>query len=321
MIKENCMLRVYKQRKPEAIHLRGYIWGISSRENFNLYVTCPRGDRHITINAPMTLFALDNGCTASAPDILIPATSHIGGSIEYYEAWEWCKDYNIKFGHFTHFAVWEWSGPDPRVSSVLGKLHDDDYTPMDDHIPASEFQEHIEDFMIPDTPWYLRLPTWAVVLIVIALHVLILGAVALFGYLKYGWFTPNSKLKFLACARKKAKSKGSEDVEGIELAEEPDKTDDKKSPEPSTPTPAPSEKAAISEPLAMVPYHTPTSPTAPVEPPITEESADLLQIMAQRLDPQTFRSLAKHYARKSANKAAARAATEATEKVFGLISP
>ena len=81
-IEKNCVLRTINQTTNLAYSLDGYLWAISALATEKLQLRCVMETHIITINPPLQIVDIGNGCKAYSASIYITAKSELMTTIQ-----------------------------------------------------------------------------------------------------------------------------------------------------------------------------------------------------------------------------------------------
>ena len=105
-IKKNCFLKILNRTTNLAYSLDGYLWAISALATEKLQVRCVM-DTHIkTIQPPLQIVDIGNGCEAYSPSIYIPSKSELTATIQLVTRSQFFLEYNFNYTNVTKFLVW-----------------------------------------------------------------------------------------------------------------------------------------------------------------------------------------------------------------------
>ena len=89
-----------------AYSLDGYLWAISALAAERLQVRCVMETHVITIQPPLQIVDIGNGCKAYSASIYIPAKSELTATIHSVTRSQFFLDYNFNYTNVTNFVVW-----------------------------------------------------------------------------------------------------------------------------------------------------------------------------------------------------------------------
>ena len=81
-IERNFILRTINQTTNLAYSLDGYLWAISALATEKLEIRCVMETQVITINPPLQIVDIGNGCKAYSASIYIPAKSELTTTLQ-----------------------------------------------------------------------------------------------------------------------------------------------------------------------------------------------------------------------------------------------
>ena len=89
-----------------AYSLDGYLWAISALAAEKLQVRCVMETHVITIQPPLQIVNIGNGCEAYSASIYIPAKSELTATIHSVTWSQFFPEYNFNYTNVTNFLVW-----------------------------------------------------------------------------------------------------------------------------------------------------------------------------------------------------------------------
>ena len=102
-IKKNCFLKILNRTTNLAYSLDGYHWAISALATEKLQVRCVMDTHVITIQPPLQIVDIGNGCEAYSPSIYIPAKSELTATIQLVTRSQFFLEYNFNYANVTNF--------------------------------------------------------------------------------------------------------------------------------------------------------------------------------------------------------------------------
>ena len=105
-IKKNCFLKTLNRTTNLAYSLDGYLWAISALAAETLQVRCIMETSVITIQPPLQIIDIGNGCEAYSASIYIPAKSELTATIHSVTWSQFFLEYNFNYTNVTNFLVW-----------------------------------------------------------------------------------------------------------------------------------------------------------------------------------------------------------------------
>ena len=105
-IKKNCFLKTLDRTSNLAYSLDGYLWAISALATEKLQVRCVMETHVITIQPPLQIVDIGNGCEAYSASIYIPAKSELTANIHSVTRLQFFLEYNFNYTNVTNFLVW-----------------------------------------------------------------------------------------------------------------------------------------------------------------------------------------------------------------------
>ena len=105
-IKKNCFLKTLDRTTNLAYSLDGYLWAISALATEKLQVKCVMETHVITIQPPVQIVDIGNGCKAYCASIYIPPKSELTATIHSVTRSQFFLEYNFNYTNVTNFLVW-----------------------------------------------------------------------------------------------------------------------------------------------------------------------------------------------------------------------
>ena len=105
-IKKNYFLKTLDRITNLAYSLDGYLWAISALATEKLQVRCVMETHIITIQPPLQIMDIGNGCEAYSASIYIPAKSELTATIHSVTRSQFFLEYNFNYTNVTNFLVW-----------------------------------------------------------------------------------------------------------------------------------------------------------------------------------------------------------------------
>ena len=105
-IKKNCFLKTLDRTTNLAYSLDGYLWAISALATEKLQVKCVMETHIKTIQPPLQIVDIGNGCEACSASIYIPAKSELTATIHSVTRSQFFLEYNFNYTNATNFLVW-----------------------------------------------------------------------------------------------------------------------------------------------------------------------------------------------------------------------
>ena len=104
-IKKNCFLKTLDRTTNLAYSLDGYLWAISALGTEKLQVRCVMETHIITIQPPLQIVDIGNGCKAYSSSIYIPAKLELTATIQLVTRSQFFLEYNFNYTNVTNFLV------------------------------------------------------------------------------------------------------------------------------------------------------------------------------------------------------------------------
>ena len=105
-IKKTCFLKTLDRTTNLAYSLDGYLWPISALATEKLQVRCVMETHVITIQPPLQIVDIGNGCKAYSASIYIPAKLELTATIHSVTRSQFFLEYNFNYTNVTNFLVW-----------------------------------------------------------------------------------------------------------------------------------------------------------------------------------------------------------------------
>ena len=105
-IKKNCVLKPLNRTTNLAYSLDGYLWAISALAAEKLQIRCVMETHVITIQPPLQIVDIGNGCEAYSTSIYIPAKSELTATMQSLTRSQFFLDYNFQYTNVSNFVVW-----------------------------------------------------------------------------------------------------------------------------------------------------------------------------------------------------------------------
>ena len=105
-IKKNCVLKPVNRTTNLAYSLDGYLWAISALALEKLQIRCVMETHVVTIQPPLQIVDIGNGCEAYLTSIYIPAKSELTATMQSLTRSQFFLDYNFQYTNVSSFVVW-----------------------------------------------------------------------------------------------------------------------------------------------------------------------------------------------------------------------
>ena len=105
-IKKNCVLKALNWTTNLAYSLDVYLWAISALATEKLQVRCVMEAHVVTIQPPLQMVDIGNGCESYSASIYIPAKSELMATMQLVTRSQFFLDYNFNFTNVSNFIVW-----------------------------------------------------------------------------------------------------------------------------------------------------------------------------------------------------------------------
>ena len=104
-IESNCKFTTAIRHTNLAHSLDGYLWAISSLSTEKLQIRCIHQTSVVTIEPPLWIIDIGNGCEAFSSTIYIPAKSELTTTMQSLTRSLFFLDYNFKYAKMSSFVV------------------------------------------------------------------------------------------------------------------------------------------------------------------------------------------------------------------------
>ena len=105
-IESNCKFTTAIRHTNLAHSLDGYLWAISSLATEILQIRCIHHTSVVTIEPPLRVIDIGNGCEAFSSTIYIPAKSELTATMQSLTRSQFFLDYNFKYAKMSSFVVY-----------------------------------------------------------------------------------------------------------------------------------------------------------------------------------------------------------------------
>ena len=106
-IKKNYKVKTSVQNTHMAYNLDGYLWAMSSLATEKLQIRCMQQTLVVTIDPPLWIIDISNGCEAFPSMIYIPAKSELTATMQSLTRSQFFLDYNFKYIKISTFVVFQ----------------------------------------------------------------------------------------------------------------------------------------------------------------------------------------------------------------------
>ena len=89
-----------------AYSLDGYLWAISALAAKKLQIRCVMETCVITINPPLQIVDISNGCEAYSANIYILSRSELTATLQSITQSQFLLDYNFNYTNVSNFLIW-----------------------------------------------------------------------------------------------------------------------------------------------------------------------------------------------------------------------
>ena len=104
-IRGNCKVKTSVRNTNMAYSLDGYLWAISSLVTEKMQICCMQQTSVVTIDPPLWIIDIGNGCEAFSSMIYIPAKSELTATMQSLTRSQFFLNYNFKFIKISTFVV------------------------------------------------------------------------------------------------------------------------------------------------------------------------------------------------------------------------
>ena len=105
-IKRDCFLKTLNRTTNLAYSLDGYLWAISALAAEKLQVRCVMETHVVTIEPPLQIVDIGNGCEAYSASIYIPAKSELTATMQSLTRSQFFLEYNFNYTNVSNILVW-----------------------------------------------------------------------------------------------------------------------------------------------------------------------------------------------------------------------
>ena len=156
-IESNCKFTTTIRHANLAHSLDGYLWAISSLATEKLQIRCIHQTSVVTIEPPLWIIDIGNGCKAFSSTIYIPAKSELTTTMQSLTRSQFFLDYNFKYAKMSSFLVFHNMTFAQLTSEELSELQSKIQTlePMNMELFNQKFQLIDEDYPLTLPPWVI----------------------------------------------------------------------------------------------------------------------------------------------------------------------
>ena len=105
-IKKDCLLKTLNRTTNLAYSLDSDLWTISALAAEKIQIRCVMEAHIITIEPPLQIVDVGNGCKAFSASIYIPAKSELTATLQSITRPQFFLDYNFNYTNVSNFLVW-----------------------------------------------------------------------------------------------------------------------------------------------------------------------------------------------------------------------
>ena len=140
-----------------AHSLDGYLWVISSLATEKLQIRCIHQTSVVTIESPLHIIDIDNGCEAFSSSICIPAKLELTATMQSLTRSQFFLNYNFKYSKMSAFVVF--------CEMSFAQLTPEEITALQSKVDTLEPMNMAlfnQKFKLIDENNPLTLPPWAI---------------------------------------------------------------------------------------------------------------------------------------------------------------
>ena len=156
-IETNCKFTTMIRHTNLAHSLDGYLWAISSLATKKLQIRCLQQTSVVTIEAPLRIIDIGNGCEAFSSTLYIPAKSELTTTMQSLNCSQFFLNYNFQYVKMSSFVVFrvmtfaqltpeEWTNLQAKIQIL---------EPMDMKIFNEKLKLINEDYPLTLLPWLI----------------------------------------------------------------------------------------------------------------------------------------------------------------------
>ena len=151
----NCKFTATAQHTNLAHSLEGYLWAVSSLATEKLQICCLHHASVITIEPPLRIIDVGNGCEAFSPTLYIPVKSELTATMQSLTRSQFLLQYNLQYIKMSSFIIFRKMTFEHLTPDELTDLHAKVQTlePMDMQLFNAKLQLIDEKYPLTIPPW------------------------------------------------------------------------------------------------------------------------------------------------------------------------
>ena len=122
-IELNCKFTAAVRHTNLAHSLDGYLWAVSSLATEKLQIHCLHHTSVITIEPPLCIINIGNGCEAFSPTLYIPTKSELTATMQSLTCSQFFLQYNLQYVKMSSFVVFQEMTFEQLTTDELANLH------------------------------------------------------------------------------------------------------------------------------------------------------------------------------------------------------
>ena len=156
-IETNCKFTTTIRHTNLTHSLDGYLWAISSLATEKLQIRCLQQTSVVTIEPPLHIIDIGNGCEAFSSTLYIPAKSELTTTMQSLTHSQFFLNYNFQYVKMSSFVVFSAMTFDQLTPEELTNLQAKIQTlePMDMEIFNKKLKLINEDYPLTLPPWLI----------------------------------------------------------------------------------------------------------------------------------------------------------------------
>ena len=151
----NCKFTAVVRHTNLAHSLDGYLWAVSSLATVKLQIRCLHHTSMITIETPLHIVDIGNGCEAFSPTLYIPAKSELTATMQSLTGSQFFLQYNLQYVKMSSFVIFREMTFEHLTPEELTDLHAKIQTlkPMNMKLYNEKLQLIDENYLLTIPPW------------------------------------------------------------------------------------------------------------------------------------------------------------------------
>ena len=156
-IETNCKFTTAIRHTNLAHSLAGYLWAINSLATEKLQIQCLQQTLVVTIEPPLRIIDIGNGCEAFSSTLYIPAKSELTTTMQSLTHSQFFLHYNLQYVKMSSFVVFRAMTFDQLTPEELTNLQAKIQTlePMDMKLFNEKLKLINEDYPLTLPPWLI----------------------------------------------------------------------------------------------------------------------------------------------------------------------